>query len=359
MLGCVWALVIVAVVDLACRAVLPGGELIELEDEMRARVDAMPAPDVEVIGDSVARSGFISGALADDALTAANVSTPASGAPKSYLLLAQQFATGRIPKVLVIAHSPHTFGQVRYEVLVGGFARWREIPALALDAEKWTDVLYGVLTRISYILMHRDSFRDLVTDGNASFFLNRAPPDPIEPDMARLEEFRRSIVAGTLKLSGRSAEIPPAAGDPFGVKEMNDRYFKRILAMAKQRGVEVFWVTMPTPQNALNVRSNVHYEQDMLAYLRQFEASGQLHILQGPFTVYPDSLFRDWLHLNEAGAVRFACDLERIKAPVVAAAHRAKSLHEARDEPSSAKRDRFAEQLSSLCPAGMTRKAGG
>ena len=306
-------------IDAFCHVLLPDGELVELEDAMRAHVAAAPAPDIEVIGDSVARVGLMSSGLADGTLTAENVSTPASGTPKSFLMLARQFEAGHVPKVLVIAHSPHTFGQVRYEVLVGGFAYWSEIPGLVVDADKWTDVLYGVFTKLSYVLMHRDSFSDLLTKGDPSFFLAKVGRRLPLPDLERIKEFPARLAAGEFPRD-RVLEVRERAAMPFTVMPINDKYFRRILQLARTHGVKVFWVTMPSPAHTLKRRSKVHYEEDMLAYLRQFESSGELQILRGEFVAFPDNLFIDSLHLNEAGAVRLACEMQALKPTVLEAA---------------------------------------
>ena len=190
LVACGWALVLVVALDLSCRALLPEGWLVKQEDIIRARVESQPAPDVQVVGDSVARSGLLASALVDAGLVARNDAIPAGGTPKTYLLLARQFAEGRIPKALVIAHSPHTFGQIRYEVLIGSFAHWSEVPSLVVQSDSWTDALYGVLTRVSWILMHRDSLRDLMTKGDTSFFADAKVPHYFPPDTDRVASLR-------------------------------------------------------------------------------------------------------------------------------------------------------------------------
>lgn len=342
--GVCWAAVIVVAVDLTCRALLPGGELIETEDLIRERVETQPAPDIQIVGDSVARSGFITSALGDGVLKTRNDAMPASGTPKTYLLLERQFQLGNVPRVLIIAHSPHTFERVRYEVLVGGFAHWKEIPGLVPYAEHWTKVLYGVLTKLSYILMHRDSFQDLLKKGDASFFKERGLGKFMPPDLERMRAFGSRLAQGEFAKSKIPDHMTEFFKSPFTVAEMNDIYFRKILTLAKEYGVKVFWVTMPTPPRVMEARSTVRYEQEMLKYLRQYEKPGEFEILHGPFSVYKPELFNDQLHLNEAGAVQFACELGHVKGPVVAAAMGARA------EPvSTSGRDEFSALLSPYC----------
>ncbi len=350
-----WAAVFVAVADLACRLVLPAGSLVEYEDFVRARVEGDPAPDVQVVGDSVARSGFIASALTDGTTTGRNDAIPAGGVLKSYLLLARQFAAGHIPKALIIAHSPHTFRQVRYEVVIGSFAHWNEVPELVAQSDPWTDGLYGVLTRFSYFLMHRDSFRDLLTKGGAGFFPEQGQTQSKPPDIDRLDAFAQALATGTFDWARAGGAVPDFLRQPFLVDEMNDHYFRQIMALAKAHGVEVFWVTLPSPRQVIEARASSAYEPALLEYLRQFEARGDLTILRANFGEYPDEMFRDGLHLNEAGAIRLACELRSNSAPVLAATSRNSIVDSASDEtvpkPVTAEtaRDLFNERLQTFC----------
>jgi hypothetical protein len=350
-----WAAVFVAVADLACRLVLPAGSLVEYEDFVRARVETDPAPDVQVVGDSVARSGFIASAVTDGTTTGRNDAIPGGGVLKSYLLLARQFAMGHIPKALVIAHSPHTFRQVRHEVVIGSFAHWNEVPELVARSDPWTDGLYGVLTRLSYFLMHRDSFRDLLTKGDAGFFLGKEQTQTTRPDIDRIDAFAQALATGTFDWARAGGAVEDFLRHPFVVDETNDYYFRQIIALAKAHGVEVFWVTLPSPRQVIEARASSGYEPALLEYLGQFEARGDLAILRGNFGEYPDEMFRDGLHLNEAGAIRLACELRSISAPVLAVASRSSIVASASEETvtrpvaSASARDVFYERLQPFC----------
>lgn len=352
LVACGWALVLVVAVDLACRALLPAGWLVEQEDIIRARVESQPAPDVQVVGDSVARSGLLASALVDDGRVARNDAIPAGGTPKTYLLLARQFAEGRIPKALVIAHSPHTFGQIRYEVIIGSFAHWSEVPSLVVQSDSWTDALYGVFTRLSWILMHRDSLRDLMTKGDTSFFADARVPHYFPPDRDRVASYAQDTAKGTYDTSVLRPGITDFYAQPFVVKEMNDHYFRQILSLARSQGVPVFWITLPSPARVIEARTTSGYEADLLAYLRPFEQSGDLTILRAEFVEYPDSMFRDLLHLNDAGAVRFACEIAQFK-PKILAAVRAGNVEPngtaGSPSESQAVASAFADALAPLC----------
>jgi hypothetical protein len=223
-----------------------------------------------------------------------------------------------VPKALVIAHSPHNFSQFRYAVLLGGFAHWRELPTIIADYGQWTNSLYAVLTRGSYLLKHRDSFQSLVRDHDLSFFRERDADVEVLSDRSELFNFRRELPAGIYDQNRLQGDVPEFYSQPFTVLDLNDRYFRRLLAMAKAYGVKVYWFTMPTPQRVLAARARVNYERDLRNYLRQFERSGELRMLRGEFVVYDDTLFRDWLHLNLKGAVKLACEMRGLRATILA-----------------------------------------
>ena len=174
------------------------------------------------------------------------------------------------------------------------------------------------------------------------------------PDTQILDAFAKSAdhAAGRDNLPD---EAPSFARDPFRVDDMNDKYFRKILELGKEYGVEIFWFTMPTPTDVKEARSKIRYEEDMLTYLRQFEARGELHILRGEFVTYPDALFGDSLHLTAAGAIRLACELEEMKGPIIEAAMEASSkTSHAAESPAG---DKFAEQLRPLCPSDLRSSA--
>jgi hypothetical protein len=192
--------------------------------------------------------------------------------------------------------------------------------------------------------MHRDSFRDLLTKGDASFFRGDSVPLEHPPDMDRLERYRRELAAGTFKWGRADGELSDFQRQPFVVKDMNDHYFRKILALAKAHGVKVFWVTMPSPAPVVAARAASGYEAAFLKYLREFESQGDLTILRGEFAAYPNELFSDELHLNAAGAFRLACELQASQPAVLRAASRT-----ARSKPTM---DAFHARLAPYCPTG-------
>lgn len=308
-----WAIAVAAAIDLCCGIFLPSGYLVRIQYLTRQRVSSVAAPDIQVVGDSVARSGFISTALTDGRLITRNDAMPGSSPIFTYLLLRDQFDAGHIPKVLVIAHSPHTFGHVRYPVVIGSFAHWREIPSLVLDSGEWAASLYAVLTRMSYVLRHRDSFKRAVVRRDLSFFKEPDESVHLISELTTLRRYQEGLLTGRFENTKLEDEENDFYRQPFHVESLNDKYFRKLLALAKSRGVKVLWFTMPIRPGLKEAREQVGYEQSLHQYLDQFQKQGKLKIIRSEVVVYEDRLFRDTLHLNAAGAAKLACELRQMR----------------------------------------------
>jgi hypothetical protein len=324
-----WAIAVAAAIDLCCRIFLPSGFLVRIEYLTRQRVTSVPAPDIQIVGDSVARSGFISTALTDGRLITRNDAMPGSSPIFTYLLLRDEFDAGHIPKVLVIAHSPHTFRQVRYPVLIGSFAHWREIPGLVLDSGEWTASLYAVLTRISYVLMHRDSFKAAVSRRELSFF--KEPDESVQliSELTTLRRYQEGLLKGRFEKAQLEDEENDIYHQPFHVESLNDKYFRKLLALAESKDVKVLWFTMPIRLGLKEAREQMGYGKSLHQYLDQFQKQGKLQIIRSEFVAYEDRLFRDTLHLNAAGAAKLACELRQMRTAFTAdiADLKAASMH--------------------------------
>jgi len=201
---------------------------------------------------------------------------------------------------------------------MGSFAQWHELPDAMRVYGRWRDSAYAVMTRLSYLLMHRDSLQSALRDRDFSFFRTPDADTTLLSDRDELRNFRSEYAAGRFDRSRLTGPVDDFYRQPFTVLPINDFYFRRLLAMARAQGVRVYWFTMPTPAAIRDARVPVHYEQDLLGYLRQFEARGELTLLRANFVVYDDTMFRDWLHLNLKGAVQLACEMRSLRGRIVA-----------------------------------------
>jgi hypothetical protein len=353
---------ICALVDTACRVVLPKSELLLNNEGARAFLSAAEAPDIQILGDSVVLRGLLASALGTDSVYVRNDAVWSSRPPTTYYLLKRQFADGRIPKAIILAHVPMSFDDPFTARLAGTFAQWRELPEVYALASDWTEALYGTLARLSYMLMHRAEFRQLLVYGNYEFFVTRASTGPVYrtvDDLEMLESYFGSPVPET----ARGDEVEEAhvrdSLRRFEVIDEVDTYFRKILALARQHDVKVYWMTMPVSDKIAEVRQPTAFDRNLLAYLEPFERRGELTVLQGEPRAYDDYMFdEDLVHPNPYGTLNFSCDMRRhaetLRAAVVPALHEHAAPSEAR-AAALARQEHARVLLDELCASRSPR----
>jgi hypothetical protein len=309
------ALALCAIVDVGCRLVFPRSGAMTRFDSARAFLAHADVPDVQIVGDSVSYWGIMASALAaDESIYVRNDSLSGSLLPHSYYLLRREIEAHRAPRALVIAHTPFGLNETGAKDLAASFLDWGELLEMSAT-EEWPTALFGILSRSSYVLMNRSSFRRLFIDGDPSFFLSQPEKHLYRPtsDVRTLElyrgEFFDSRAPDGFVMSDISAYHHLAK---FHVSRETHTYLRKLLALAKQNGVQVFWITTPVPRAAIEPLRGSRYEDDLADYLAQFERSGELTVIQGRFFGYDDNLFRDFIHPGPAVAVQFSCELLKL-----------------------------------------------
>jgi hypothetical protein len=299
------AVALCVVTDVAFRFLLPPSVQNTYYRTARAEIAHSDAPDIQIVGDSAVHQGLIASAVApNDSMYARNDGLSGTRVSFTYYLLRRQFEQNRIPRAIVIAHTP-SFSDPQIGKLTSAFLNWEELPEVYSATSHWMDALYGVIARTSYILTNRDYFRDFLMQGNYGFFIAGQGAGVYQriTDTELLDAYR----------SGTTDDLAPDRFEerrrirPFYVDEEADLYFRRLLALAKEHDVKVYWLTMPVPEIVAELQQRFDIERSMLDYLQQFEESGDLAILQGPFIVYDDELFQDIIHATPAAAVKFSC----------------------------------------------------
>jgi hypothetical protein len=165
------AVALCVLADVVFRMALPPSAQNTYYRTARAEIGALPTPDIQVVGDSAANQGLIASALApSDGVLARNDGLNGARVSFSYYLLRRQFESGRVPRALVIAHTP-SFSDPQIGKLTQAFLDWNEIAEVSASTTHYMDALYGVIARASYILTNRDYFRDLLMQGNVGFFV--------------------------------------------------------------------------------------------------------------------------------------------------------------------------------------------
>jgi hypothetical protein len=281
--------------------------------EIRDCVKTGITPDIIILGDSVAAIGILASMISSDILNIRNYSIAGGGPVFSYLLLQQILDKNDLPKAIILAHSPHTFSDVRFPVLIGKFAYFSELPGLILNSNSLSDSLYGILTRFSYVLSYRDQFKSLLK-GDASFFRKR-PNNFNQNEDQRILEHLEQLKKGTFTPKDLGSSLWPMYKEPFHVSEMNSHYTSRMLKIAREKGITVYWATMPITERVDSYRQNINYHNNFYAFLDRFANEQLLFFVQRDFLVFEDAFFDDLSHLNLSGAIAYTTLLtEKINA---------------------------------------------
>lgn len=290
----------------------PESDMCMYFDVVRRLVTQKKDVVVQVMGDSVSRTGIWAGILEAElkAGEIENYSLQGSGPIFSYFLLRDQIEAGAAPKYVVYAHSPHTYSGVRFPILVGTFATCAETIELMTAGADPYEVLFGVLNRISYTLRYRDQF-DKATRGDFSFFT--------EPrDILIGEELYQHELAHVTRLDP-TRDLPDRYVEPFAVSDLNRDFLNRFIDLAETNDITILWVTMPLPPSVYDARRADGFMDAYYAFVDSIQ-SDYVVMLQPEFTVLDYKYFRDHSHLNAEGGVEFTKQLAGKLAPIVNAA---------------------------------------
>jgi hypothetical protein len=270
-----------------------------------------PAADIQVMGDSVAYGSIWASVIADsleDSKTVVNYGIPGSDPIVSYFLLQRQVNSGNAPRTVLYAHAPHTFSENRnIAVIVGAFCNIRETFDLLLTGFNASDLAYGLMTKVSYSLRYRDSIRQLLIGGETDFFTRE--------DRAVLfgEERMLRYLADDPRFAERNAnglpEPPALLYDPFLISPRKREYVDRMMKLASNNNIQIFWVSLPVPRATYAIRSKSEFFNDYYSAVDKLVASSSLEYLRRDVQVLPDQDFRDYWHLQASTGAQFSKDL--------------------------------------------------
>jgi hypothetical protein len=303
------ALAALVVIEVVLNLALPESAMVAYFDRVRQIAVAQESVDIEVLGDSVARTGLWPEVLEPelgDGIDVENYALQGSGPVFSYYLLRDQIEHGVAPKYILYAHSPHTFAGVRYPILVGTFCTWSESFELLSTGEPF-EVIFGMFNKISYTLRYREQFEKLMR-GDITYFIE----DRSTMVGAELFEWEQDHITR----QDFTQPMPDRYDMPFTVSELNRRYLKRFIDLAKQHGITILWVTMPLPQQVLDNRNRIGFTRDYGAFVDSITADNVI-MLQPDFTVIDNRCFRDHSHMNADGGIAFSETIARKLAPLV------------------------------------------
>lgn len=306
-------LAVVVLVECAL-AFVPENTMIRTFRWMKALITAQPAPDIQLHGDSVAQGGLLAGEVLSqlpESTRVFNAAMQGTGPEFTYYLLQRQIRSGRVPRAIVLAHSPHTYVTERMGILAGAFLDVRDLPDALLRGEHFFDTLYGVLCRLSFTLRHREEIESVVK-GKRRALAEWNEPLPTAEFV--LEDLASDTTTPEQRREAVHSPVHAVFRRPFAPDPGERRYLARTLALARSRGITVYWFTMPEHPAVAAIRDSTGFTRDYGRFVDSLAAAGEVVPLELTHPVWPAEDFADHSHLVFESSQRVSRELGRLLA---------------------------------------------
>ncbi len=299
----------IVLVEAALR-LMPAGFMVRTVQSRMAEILSLPAPKVQIMGDSVT-ARIDAADLAETAGlpvdTVGNYSLPGTSPVFAYFTLRRELAAGRVPERIVYAPHPANLETPMIDRFIGRFGTGEECADLLAHGVSLPDWLFGAACRLSVAMRNREEFRLAITQGDFGFFRTLRTP------AVSVMISREKIAAPSTPpppLSIVPADFPAQLSAPFFVDRVNAEYIDRFCDLAASRGIEVTWVTVPViglfRERAMGGEGAAKFQ----GYLAALAARHRnVTLLHPEVEVYPDNCFADAWHLDAYGALRFSREL--------------------------------------------------
>lgn len=305
-LAAVWLFVVgVLAIETALRF-LPEGymtrTLIHRTEEMRN----LPPTDIQLMGDSATsaiRAGSLEQAVGGD-VTIGNYSLPGTSPMFGYFLLRRQIAAGRIPRIIILAPSPFTWGDPMIDRFLGRFATPAESLRFLRDQHNLSDWLYGTLCRLSYTLRYREELYKLVTVGDFMHFTTfERPVSSVQNTRAKIAQAESEPQKPTQSVLDLG-NIPPLIRAPISIDRYNEYYLDKLCALSKANGIRVVWLTLPVAESLYPGEARTAAYLHFIARMKAMHPN--LATISEGIPTMPDSYYSDPWHMNPYGARVFS-----------------------------------------------------
>ncbi len=281
-----------------------------MERTVRLRMSealSLPAPRVQIMGDSVTAgidAANVAEAAGLPADAVANYSLPGTSPVFAYYTLRRELAAGRAPGRIIYAPHPANLESPMIDRFMGRFATAGESLELLSHGVTPPEWLFGACCRASIAMRDREEFRLAATQGDFGFFKTLRKP------AVSVAVSRRKIIppaAPPPALALAPADFPAQLSTPFSVDRVNAAYLDAFCALAARHNIQVAWVTVPViglfKERAMDGGGEAKYQ----AFLDALAARHpNVVLLHREMEVYPDDCFADPWHLNAWGALQFS-----------------------------------------------------
>ena len=305
------AFLLVCAIESILPVLLPESRMVDVSQAVARKIAEQEAPDVLVLGDSVAIGSIWSAEIEktlQNNTSVANLGIPGINPITSYFLLRRQLMQDSLPDAILYAHSPHTFvGDKSIAVQVGAFMTVAETWDLLRSGFDGFELLYGTLTRWSYTLRYRDSFRTLITRGDQTFFVREERP--VAFGQARMDRYLGDDDRFRKRNANGLPKPPGVLFQPFEISEIKLAFVHETIDLAEANNIPIYWVSMPMPESTRSIRSKTGFFEDYYDQVDALVAETDMDYLQREIEIWPDTLFRDHWHLHAETGVEFSRQL--------------------------------------------------
>jgi lysophospholipase L1-like esterase len=280
-----------------------------------------PHCDVLCMGDSLVKHGLVPSVM-EQATGRRTANLSAARAPLlwTYALLRRALDAGARPAAIIINAKP--------AVLIGGpeydMRYWQEVLTVREGLELFQMTRKGPLLAATLLGRLLPSLRSRLEVQSNVMAALRGETDrlyTINRVLLRNWTVNRgaNIVAAGSPFQG--AVAPEVAGrlhvDRFHVDKTNAIAVKRLLNLAAERNISVYWLLAPLSPNLQALRDQSGSEGRYEEFVKSFQARypRNLTVLDARRADYPAALFADATHLNGAGAVALSRSVAAAIAP--------------------------------------------
>lgn len=269
----------------------------------------LPATQIQFMGDSATnaiRVGQIEQYLGLPH-EISNYALPGTTPLFSYFVLQRQIAAGRIPKLIVFAPHPFTWGDSFMDRFLGRFATPWESASMLREGVGLDDWIYGSLCRMSFTLRYREELYMMFTQGDTAFFESWFQQIvSVQNTRAKIEDVEKEPEE-PLKSVLNPHNLPPILSRPITIHPYNEIYLHKFCELAAKHNIRIVWLTLPIPE----LLAKRIPEEERTAVYNAFVARmnarhPNLFPLSPSISVYPDTHYRDYWHLNAYGAMVFS-----------------------------------------------------
>lgn len=289
--------------------VLPEGAMTRTLRHRTEEILYLPATQIQFMGDSATNA--VRASLIEHFLNQpheiSNYALPGTTPLFSYFMLQRQIAAGRIPKVIVFAPHPFTWGDSFMDRFIGRFANPTESGMLLRDGIQLDDWIYGTFCRMSYTLRYREELYKMFTQGDMAFFESWSQ-QIVSVQNTRAKIMDEEKMPPEPKVSVLDPNnLPPILSRPITIHPYNEIYLEKFCDLAAQHGIRIVWLTLPIPELLAKRIPEQERTAVYAAFVQRMTARHpNLFPLTATISVQPDTHYRDPWHLNSYGASVFS-----------------------------------------------------